>query len=361
VVAQALAGPPPVSPRRISWEGLDYVVDFPAATRERLSGVRARQGGATLDQAIESRKDAELAQVLASWAYAPHVGDAGGGALVGGDASRRHDFGLRSVNRTRFEQRWEVAAAGGDRGAIAGSLLGLEAALANWSLRRLASDRIPSPPTIAANDLRSLLLTAALSDPGRLTDDGMRHVASAIDQGTRLLDRARTDPLQLLEAGRAAALSPWRREVLPWLLVEEPDRLDEQFSALARARLGGLREQDAAAWGTAALATGCLCLQMPAPRVPELVLGRAADGMVGSQSADLMLRIAMLLAELQLPAPLASPVMSYAMRDFLDAVRPEHPADFDAYTRAAHALSRAMVEDYISAIAAVGALRPVQQ
>ena len=84
-----------------------------------------------------------------------------------------------------------------------------------------------------------------------------------------------------------------------------------------------------------------------------------SDGIVGAQSADLMLRIAMILSEMQLPASLASPVLSYAMRDFLDAVRPAHPADFDAYSRAALVLGRTTVEDYIGAIAAVGALRPV--
>ena len=361
VVVAGVAGPPPMSERRIQWEGHDYVVDFSAAGRERLASVRARQGGATLDQAIKSRNDGQLAQVLASWAYAPRVGAANGGALVGGDASLAHDFGLRSVNRTRFEQRWELPAAGSDKPLISGSLLGLEAALAHWSLRRLSSDRIPSPPTIGANDLKSLFLTAALSDPARLGDDGLIELASSITRGTQMLDRARTDPLRLIEAGRSASLSPWRREVLAWLLAEEPDRLDEQFSLLARARLGGLREREAAAWGTSSLATGCLCLQMPAPRIPELVLGRPADGIVGAQSADVTLRIAMILAEMQLPASLAAPVLSYAMRDFLDVVRPVHPADFDAYSRAALAASRTTVEDYIGAIAAVGALRPVGQ
>ena len=372
VVAQALAGPPPESARRVRWEGLDYVVDFPASVRERLIGVRKRQGGRTLDHALELRRgardeaalaasDTELAQVLASWAYAPHVGLPDSGALVGGDASLRHDLGLRSVNRTRFEQRWEIASASADRPSMAGSFLGLEAALANWSLRRLASDTIPSPPTIGANDLKSLQLTAAFSDPNQLTDEIMNHVVTAIAAGTRMLEQGRTTPSRLLELGQLASISPWRREVLPWLLEEEPDRLDEQFSLLARARLGGLREKDADAWGTATLATGCLCLRMPSSRIPELILGRPADGMVGAQHADLMLRIAMMLADMQLPAPLASPVMAYAMRDFLDAVRPEHPADFDVYSRADRALNRAMVEDYVSAIAAVGALRPVSQ
>jgi hypothetical protein len=359
VVAAGLAGSPPASVRRIHWEGHDYVVDFSAAAKERLLAVRARQGGVTLDRAIASRNDGQLAQALASWAYAPDLGAANGGALVGGDASIAHDFGVRSVNRTRFLQRWELPATASDRPPISGSLLGLEAALANWSLRRLSSDRIPSPPTISSNDLKSLYLTVALSDPAALDDDGLMHLASSIARGTQRLDQARADPTALIAAGRRASISPWRREVLPWLIAEEPDRLDEQFSLLARARIGGLRERDVAAWGTSALATGCLCLRMPAPWIPELVLGRPADGIVGAQSADLMLRIAMILSEMQLPASLASPVLSYAMRDFLDAVRPAHPADFDAYSRAALVLGRTTVEDYIGAIAAVGALRPV--
>ncbi len=178
VTAAALAGPS-VSPTPVHWEDVDYVLDFPAATRQRLREVRTRQAGLTLDAALAAGTDARLAQVLASWAYAPHVGAADSGALVGGDGSARHDLGLRSVNRTRFEQRWEVAARAGERGAIAGSYLGLAAPLASWSLRRLASDRIPPPPTIGDNDLSSLLLTVALSDPqpvDRRRHESHRHV-----------------------------------------------------------------------------------------------------------------------------------------------------------------------------------------
>ncbi len=194
MTAAALAGPPPAQPKRVHWEDGDYLVDFPAATRQRLREVRARQAGLTLDAALAAAVDAQLAQVLASWAYAPHVGAADSGALVGGDGSARHDLGLRSVNRTRFEQRWEVAAKAGDRGAIAGSYLGLVAPLANWSLRRLASDRIPPPPTIGDNDLSSLFLTAALSDPSRA--DRRRHEShrASIADGSRVLAQAGSDP-----------------------------------------------------------------------------------------------------------------------------------------------------------------------
>ena len=68
-----------------------------------------------------------------------------------------------------------------------------------------------------------------------------------------------------------------------------------------------------------------------------------------------------MLAELKLPASLASPVMAYAMRDFLDRVKPSHMADFDAFARQARAIDRRSIEDYLGAIAAVGPLRPVSQ
>jgi hypothetical protein len=147
--------------------------------------------------------------------------------------------------------------------------------------------------------------------------------------------------------------------VLGWIVEHEPDRVDQQFSLTALARAGGLGGGHLAPWGTANIVTGCLCVEFPAVRVPELTLGRAADGIVGAQTSDLMLRIATLLAELKMPAALAASVLSYAMRDFLDHVQPQHPADVEAFERQARALSRRQVEDYLSAIATVGLLRTV--
>jgi hypothetical protein len=360
VAIDALAGPPPVNPKRVTWEGVDYEIDFPAAARQRLREVRTRQGGTTLDDALAvSATGSQLAQVLASWAYAPHLGAADGGALVGGDSSARHDLGLRAVNRTRFEQRWAVAPKTGERGAVAGSYVGLVSPLANWSLRRLSSDRIPPPPTINDNELSSLFLTVALSDPAALADDEMARISAAIASGSRMIQQTLPDGDRLAAAARSAGMSPWRVALLPWILAEEAPRIGEQFSLSHRARLGGWPVGEAAPWGTASLSAGCLCLRMPPARIPELLAGRPADGIVAAQSADLMLRIAMLLVELKMPAALASPVLSYAMRDYLDAVRPSHPADFEAFARQAPMLHRTTVEDYLGAIAATGALRPV--
>jgi hypothetical protein len=277
--------------------------------------------------------------------------------LVGGDSSLRHDLGVTSLAGRRREQRWALAA--GDRGAISGSLLGLQAALAGWSLQRLSSDAVPPAPSIGGNDLTSFLLTAALSDARRLTDEGQARLATAVAGGTAAIERIRRDPAQLIAAAASAAMSPWRREALPWIVAEEPDRIGEQFSISERARLGGLRADDAAEWGTVSIVTGCLCLRMPPVRIPEVIIGRVADGLVGGESADLMLGVAVILAELKMPAALAAPVLRYAMREFLDQVEPRHTADFEAFARQARALDRRTVEDYLGAIAAMGPLRPV--
>jgi hypothetical protein len=370
LIARGLAGPLEGSPRRVEWEGASYVVDYPSTVRERLLRVRQKQGGATIDHAlslIEDAKtpaaieagDAALGQALASWAYAPHAGDANSAMLIGGDGSLRHDLGIRLVNSTRFEQRWEIAMIPGARGAIAGSYLGLDSALAIWSLRRIASDRIPSPPTLGDNDRVPLLSLAVLLDSRRLQDEDMHRIASAIADGTRRIAAASTDARQLQQLAMDAAISPWRVAVLPWMVTNEPDQVDTVFSTPARARLGDLKNVQNDAWGTSAIPMGCLCLQPPPAYVPELIVGRPVDGIVGAYSGDLTFRVAELLTELKLPAQLIPSVMAYALRDYIDAVRPLHPADVEAFSRQARRLARTIVEDYVGAIAAVGPLQPI--
>jgi hypothetical protein len=314
---------------------------------------RAAEAGADLARSI----DFLLGHVLASWAYAPHVGDADSAALVGGDGSLRHNFGLRGFGLQKFALRWEIALPTAAGGSVSGSILGLEAALASFSLRRLSSDVVPPAPTIGGNDLTSFMLTAALSNPRRLNESELARIAAAVQAGAAAIEQARLVPAQLDAAAQKAAMSPWRRESFSWMAVEEPDRLAEQFSITEVARIGGLRAEDVPAWGTASMTSGCLCLRMPLPRIPELIIGRAADGLLGGQSADLTIRIATMLAELRMPASLTTPVLAYAMRDFLDNVKPQYAADFDAFARQARALDRGAVEDILGAIAAIGPLR----
>jgi hypothetical protein len=104
---------------------------------------------------------------------------------------------------------------------------------------------------------------------------------------------------------------------------------------------------------------GCLCLRMPDAQPWELRAGRAATGALATRGADVGLRVAEALAELKLSAALAPAVVAYAMQDVIDFARPAFFDDWSAFQKTARDLSRERLMDYISAIAADGALIPV--
>jgi hypothetical protein len=60
------------------------------------------------------------------------------------------------------------------------------------------------------------------------------------------------------------------------------------------------------------------------------------------------------LAAFQLPAALAREVLSAAMPEFTDTVVPSDAQDWLALSRAAQAIPRRRIEDYIAAATAVG-------
>jgi hypothetical protein len=72
--------------------------------------------------------------------------------------------------------------------------------------------------------------------------------------------------------------------------------------------------------------------------------------------ADLNLRVAAALAEMRLPAALAKSVLSFAVQDFVDRASLLHADDWLTRVRAARALSRERIEDYVAAAAVEGPL-----
>ena len=65
-----------------------------------------------------------------------------------------------------------------------------------------------------------------------------------------------------------------------------------------------------------------------------------------------------MLKQLNLPAALARVVLSGAMQDFVDEVRPMDDGDWLALTRRGRQLSRERLEDYIAAATAAGPFVP---
>jgi hypothetical protein len=68
--------------------------------------------------------------------------------------------------------------------------------------------------------------------------------------------------------------------------------------------------------------------------------------------------VALALAELKLPAALARAVLATAMQDYVDRVKPLHADDWLTMVRSAQALSKARIDEYVSALTASGPLVP---
>jgi hypothetical protein len=86
------------------------------------------------------------------------------------------------------------------------------------------------------------------------------------------------------------------------------------------------------------------------------VVGRAQLGLMPSAVADVALRVAEGLGRLHLPAALARGVLSGAVRDYIDQVRPLHPNDWLTLVRTAQAISDERIADYVAALTVDGPL-----
>jgi hypothetical protein len=123
--------------------------------------------------------------------------------------------------------------------------------------------------------------------------------------------------------------------------------------------LGGGSPAAFDSWGVYSLRTaGCLCARLPAPVEWRRWWGLSQSGLPATLVADLPLRVAVVLHNLQLPAVLAKSVLAAAMQDFVDGINPTDGNDWLTLARAAQAIGRERFEDYIAAATADGPLLP---
>jgi hypothetical protein len=443
VLITALGGPSRPDAPIIEWEGGRYRLDLAAAESERLRRVRQRQGGYSLDAAVQlhsaarslsastvelddiarlsaaltrllqqlprkgevspservpggaeklsdphvivdgairelariknprdSRRAADVAvelleaadivvaEVLSSMAYALALGDPEGSTLLGGDVARRHDFGVGSrIPGVRELEPWSIPEQKVDPGIpwhVTGSLIGLDVGLATLALHRLAGDTLMGPPMLGSNDRETFARSVALLNPYTLRDSERDRIGVAIQGGRQRVALARNDA-DLDALADAVRMDGWRRRALHWTAANEPERKLDLLSLNELFVLGGGDMSEVHAWGSAMTPSwGCLCTRMPPTNAWRFVTGRPQVGVLGSSVPDVMLRVAAGLGEFDLPAALAKSVLSTAMQQFVDTVRPNDGNDWLALVRGAQTISRERLEDFVAAAAAVG-------
>jgi hypothetical protein len=373
----------------IQWEGRAYRVDPTAAEEQRLRHVRERQGGATLEAALEAfrevprsadpraagrvsskdgrvRAERALAEVLTSILYAAYLGEPDGPALSGGNVAARHDLALTPTIPPRPVGAWRLPIEefrGRTGWHVTGSLLGLDAAIPRLALRRLDASTMPAQSRLSTAERQTAALTVALLNPFRLTDQGRDEIAAALGRGRARLAALRPIRDEIERVARTAGLSEWRREALAWTLTQDPARTTSALSLVELLWLGAPRPSAAAPldpWGAATLPlTGCACLQMPRARAWEDLSGRPAQGAMATRAADVSLLVAEALASRRLPAALAPGIVALAMLDALDTARPAYFDDWSGFTTAVATLPTTKMDDYVAALTASGPLIPL--
>jgi hypothetical protein len=249
------------------------------------------------------------------------------------------------------------------RSRVTGSLLGLDAALADFSLVPLSLKQPPRRPSISDSDRRAFIEAVALIEPATLTDADRDLITSAIGRGRSALERVRTAGDAYDIAGRAG-LAAARRSVLPWIAAHDPARVVEFLSPVELLWVGldGAPARALDAWGAPARPRlGCLCLRMPERGPWESFAGRWNSGMPASAFPDLNLRLAEILAELRMPAALLAPMLTSAMLDFVNNAISRDPDDHRSLIAFVQALRSERVEQYLALLTTDGPLVPVEE
>jgi hypothetical protein len=331
-----------------------------------LSGIAQRnelQDAPRVGRRLAAAADLMVGETLVSFAYAFEIADPDGTMLIASDVSRRHDFGYgMPFHDAKLSSAWTVARTEvkGAPWHLAGSVLGLDLALAPVALRRIDAGRVPGPPRLTLPQREGFASAVGLVDIAATTDGDRDAVAAAIARGRQrvtALSAGTPDAVDAL-AGEVS-LDGWRRRALQWTLVHDAPRALSLFSLSELLVAGGASPSAFAPWGANASRTdGCLCLRMPAPGEWRRWIGRPESGLPGLVSADVSLRVALALHDLRVPAVLQKFVLSAAMQDFIDTASPADSQDWLTLARDAQALPDSRIRDYVAAAGADGPLIP---
>jgi len=236
--------------------------------------------------------------------------------------------------------------------------------LAGLSLVRLSPRPPPRRPTLNEEDRRALIEAVAIIEPAALSDRDRDSIVAAIGRGRARIAGVRT----AREAGVVAdeiRLAPAQRSLLAWLVEHEAARAASFLSPSELLWLGLEKtpiDPRFHAWGAPGRSrVGCLCLRLDDRQPWELLAGRWGSGIFASGFADLNLRLAELLAELRMPAPLLGPVLASATLDFVNTVDSRYRDDRRGVVEFVQALGVERVEQYLALLTTDGPLVPIDE
>jgi hypothetical protein len=302
--------------------------------------------------------DATLARGLVELAYATALGDPGRMTIRAGEAALRHDFTSTVVGGRTAD--WRLPSIGSVRNRpwhVTGSLLGLDIALAEYTLVRRSARQPMRAPTLSSDQRRVIVETVALIDGTSLADQDRAALISAMRLGRDRVTAAHT-PTDASTLADELRLSPSRRTLLSWTVTRDREALPDFLSPTELLWLGLSKAPVSPAWhawgAPAAPRTGCLCLELRDRQPWEPLTGRLYSGALASAFSDLNLRLAELLEGLRMPAALLAPMLGAATLDLVESAAARDADDRQALLDVVRALRPSRVEEYLALLTGTG-------
>jgi hypothetical protein len=346
----------------VAWDRCHEVTaELQRAAREGDLGAAQR-----VVSALRLLADDLLARGLKELTYAAAMGQPDRAPISADTAANRHDFGLQILGGHRTGP-WRLPISGGDpvRGwRVTGSVLALDVRLSEFGLVRLSTKPPKRRPTLNDEDRRAFVESVALVEPARLTDEARDGIAAAIRAGRTRLAAVGTSA-EALALADEIHMSPIRRTLMSWIVTHEPGRV-ATFLSLTELLWLGLNGAPIAPalqlWGAPAEGRlGCLCLYLMDRQPFEALAGRWGSAIFASGFADLNLRLAELLADMQMPAALLAPVLASATLDFVNSASSRDEDDRRGLVEFVQALTPERLEEYLALLTTDGPLVPVSE
>ena len=308
--------------------------------------------------------DEMLADALLSLNYALDLGNPDGTTLLGGNVSRRHDFGYAARDASKRERTaWAApmrAVSAGVPWHVTGSAMGLDFALSELALRRIDSSDIPQAPVLMMPDRDTFTKTLVWMNAFDLTDENRDGIVAAIARGRSRVAAVAQEQTGWDEMADEIRMDGWRRRAGRWAITNDKPLVPSFFSLVELLHLGAPPpDLPLDKWGMAQDSSdACVCIDAPRPGRAAIVVGRPQLGLLAAEVADVNLHVAEVLRARGLPASLAPGVLAGALQDYIERVRPMHPSDWLTLVRAAQAIPDDRLDDYVAALTADGPLAP---
>jgi hypothetical protein len=348
----------------VSWSGGEVSLDsFQPLSRELGQNVRKIRAGDTrrierVQATLLAAADLAMADGLAALVYAAALQDPENPLALSRELPRRHQL-MDSTAPGSAAPGWTVPSdqfkAGAARHAR-GSLLALDAGLAELARRRAGSARPDREPNTSGRVAEGLLRAVGLTTVWNVTDSLRDSLHAAEQRGAAVIASA-TDMAQVDRWVTEASIAGPRAGYIRWanarsrLAAALPIRLED------RIRLGAVGA--AVWWGAAPDPSGCLCTRLPVPSWEQR--GQPADhGLASELVAEPALRVMQELSRRRLPAVLAPAVLAIFVTELIEQASLPHMLDVEGIAAWVRQVPSGRFDDYIAAVAARGPLVPVQ-